>query len=135
MDLDRPKGMYRSNAHIAALAIEHGARIYSADMDDCDQLYLESAMKKLPIGISNFTEIRTEGYYYVDKSPYVHQLAEAGKYYFLSRPRRFGKSLFVDTLKCAFEGRQDLFQDLYLENKDICPVRVYTLWPRTDSHP
>ena len=72
-------------------------------------------MKKLPIGIYNFEEIITEGYYYVDKTPYVHQLAEAGKYYFLSRPRRFGKSLFVDTLKCAFEGRRELFKDLYLE--------------------
>lgn len=58
-------------------------------------------MKKLPIGIYNFSEIITEDYYYVDKSYYVYQLAEAGKYYFLSRPRRFGKSLFVNTLKCA----------------------------------
>ncbi len=72
-------------------------------------------MKKLPIGIYNFSEIITEGYYYVDKSYYVYQLAEAGKYYFLSRPRRFGKSLFVNTLKCAFEGRKELFKGLYLE--------------------
>ena len=73
-------------------------------------------MKKLPIGIYNFSEIVTEGYYYVDKTAYVHQLAHAGKYYFLSRPRRFGKSLFVDTLRCAFEGRRELFKGLYLEN-------------------
>lgn len=73
-------------------------------------------MKKLPIGIYNFSEIVTEGYYYVDKSYYVHQLALAGKYYFLSRPRRFGKSLFLDTLKCAFEGRRELFEGLYLDN-------------------
>ncbi|MDZ7762644.1 MAG: AAA family ATPase [Desulfovermiculus sp.] len=72
-------------------------------------------MKKLPIGISNFAEIRTEGYYYVDKSSFVHQLVSAGKYYFLSRPRRFGKSLFVDTLRCAFEGKKELFKGLYLE--------------------
>lgn len=51
----------------------------------------------------------------MDKSYYVYQLAEAGKYYFLSRPRRFGKSLFVNTLKCAFEGRKELFKGLYLE--------------------
>ncbi|MBZ4686347.1 MAG: hypothetical protein JG774_2092 [Desulfomicrobiaceae bacterium] len=54
--------------------------------------------KKLPIGIQTFSEIRREGYYYVDKTPFVSALAESGKYYFLSRPRRFGKSLFLDTL-------------------------------------
>jgi hypothetical protein len=73
-------------------------------------------MKTLPIGISTFSEIRSENCYYVDKSVYVHQLAAGGKYYFLSRPRRFGKTLFVDTLKCAFEGRRELFEGLYLEN-------------------
>ena len=72
-------------------------------------------MKKLPIGIYNFEEIVTEGYYYVDKTYFAHQLAQAGKYYFLSRPRRFGKSLFLDTLKCAFECRRELFEGLYLE--------------------
>jgi hypothetical protein len=73
-------------------------------------------MKKLPIGISTFSEIITKNYCYVDKTPYVHALATTGKYYFLSRPRRFGKSLFVDTLKCAFEGRRELFDGLFLEN-------------------
>ncbi len=66
--------------------------------------------KKLPIGISNLREIIQEGYVYVDKSRYVYELASTGKYYFLSRPRRFGKSLFVDTLKEAFEGNKELFQ-------------------------
>ncbi len=61
-------------------------------------------------------EIRTGGYYYVDKTKYVKNLMEGGKYYFLSRPRRFGKSLFVDTLRCAFEGKKELFEGLYLEN-------------------
>lgn len=70
--------------------------------------------RKLPIGISSFSELRTEGYYYVDKTPFVVKLVESGKYYFLSRPRRFGKSLFVDTLKQAFSGRRELFQGLYL---------------------
>ena len=72
-------------------------------------------MKKLPIGISTFSEIITDNHCYVDKTPYVHMLTSSGKYYFLSRPRRFGKSLFVDTLKCAFEGRRELFQGLFLE--------------------
>ena len=53
---------------------------------------------KLPVGIQTFREIREEGYYYVDKTAYVRSLAEGGKHYSLSRPRRFGKSLFVDTL-------------------------------------
>ncbi len=70
--------------------------------------------KKLSIGISNLREIIEDGYVYVDKSRYVYELASAGKYYFLSRPRRFGKSLFVDTLKEAFEGNKELFKGLWL---------------------
>ncbi|WP_297890106.1 AAA family ATPase, partial [Sulfurihydrogenibium sp.] len=71
-------------------------------------------MKKLPIGIQNLKEIVTEGYYYVDKTPFVKKLQEKGKYFFLSRPRRFGKSLFLDTLKEAFSGNKELFKGLYL---------------------
>lgn len=71
-------------------------------------------MKKLPIGVSTLQEIIEDGYTYVDKTRIVHQLFESGKYYFLSRPRRFGKSLFIDTLKEAFEGNQDLFRNLWL---------------------
>jgi hypothetical protein len=56
-------------------------------------------MRKLPIGIQNFKELRTENHYYVDKTQFIKQLVESGKYYFLSRPRRFGKSLFLNTLK------------------------------------
>ncbi|NPA40208.1 MAG: AAA family ATPase, partial [Thermodesulfobacteria bacterium] len=63
---------------------------------------------KFPIGIQSFEEIRTEGYYYVDKTPFVKMLVDEGKYYFLSRPRRFGKSLFIDTLKQAFLGKKEL---------------------------
>ena len=88
-------------------------------------------MQKLPIGIYTFSEIITEDYYYVDKTYYVDQLVQAGKYYFLSRPRRFGKSLFLDTLKCAFEGRKELFQGLYLENNwdfdEAYPVLCFSL--------
>ncbi len=72
-------------------------------------------MKKLPIGIQNFEKLRTENYYYVDKTLFVKQLVEGGSYYFLSRPRRFGKSLFLDTLKQAFLGNKPLFEGLYLE--------------------
>jgi len=72
-------------------------------------------MKKLPIGLQNLREMRTQGYAYVDKTPFVAHLAEQGKYYFLARPRRFGKSLFVDTLAEAFAGSRELFAGLYLE--------------------
>lgn len=71
-------------------------------------------MKKLPIGIQNFKEIRSENYYYVDKTIFIKKLFDSGKYYFLSRPRRFGKSLFLDTLKEAFIGNKNLFYGLYL---------------------
>ena len=73
--------------------------------------------KKLPIGIQTFSEIRQEGYYYVDKSALAVQLANEGKYYFLSRPRRFGKSLFLDTLKELFEGNEALFKGLAAESR------------------
>ena len=73
-------------------------------------------MKKLPIGIQTFSEIITENYYYVDKTEILARLVNSGKYYFLSRPRRFGKSLFLDTLREAFLGSKELFKGLYLEN-------------------
>ena len=73
-------------------------------------------MKKLPIGIQTFSKIITGNYYYVDKTKLIPRLTEGGGYYFLSRPRRFGKSLFLDTLKEAFAGNKELFQGLYLEN-------------------
>ena len=73
--------------------------------------------RKLPIGIQTFAKIREDNYYYVDKSNIAVNLIEQGKYYFLSRPRRFGKSLFLDTLKELFEGNQTLFQGLAAENR------------------
>ncbi|PTN31840.1 ATP-binding protein [Desulfonatronum sp. SC1] len=73
-------------------------------------------MKKLPLGIATLSKIIPEGYAYVDKSRFVHELVESGTYYFLSRPRRFGKSLFLDTLKEAFEGNRELFRGLWLED-------------------
>ena len=82
---------------------------------------------KLPIGIQTFSEIRTGGYAYVDKSRFIETLAE-GKYYFLSRPRRFGKSLFVDTLDCAFSGRRELFAGLYLDGPE-------SDWDWSKKHP
>jgi hypothetical protein len=71
--------------------------------------------KKLPIGIQTFREIREEDCYYVDKTAFALQMIHEGKHYFLSRPRRFGKSLFLDTLKELFEGNQALFAGLYAQ--------------------
>jgi len=73
-------------------------------------------MKKLPIGIQTFSTLIDEGYCYVDKTPLIHQLAKTGRYYFLSRPRRFGKSLLISTLKSAFLSEQALFKGLFLEH-------------------
>ena len=67
---------------------------------------------KYPIGIQNFGEIRRDGYAYVDKTALMYKLVSEGKYYFLSRPRRFGKSLFLSTLEAYFEGQKELFEGL-----------------------
>jgi hypothetical protein len=68
--------------------------------------------KKLPIGIQTFSEIRTENYYYADKTDFCFKLASQGKYYFLSRPRRFGKSLLIDTIGELFAGNAPLFEGI-----------------------
>lgn len=67
---------------------------------------------KYPIGIQDFEKLRTNGYSYVDKSRFVYKLATEGEYYFLSRPRRFGKSLFLSTLEAYFLGKKELFKGL-----------------------
>ena len=73
--------------------------------------------RRLPTGIQNFRQIREEGYYYVDKTVYARRIAQdGGKHYFLSRPRRFGKSLFVDTLKELYEGNEHLFRRLAIHD-------------------
>ena len=65
-----------------------------------------------PIGIQNFEKIRKEGYLYIDKTALIHQMVTTGSYYFLSRPRRFGKSLLVSTVEAYFQGKKDLFEGL-----------------------
>ena len=71
----------------------------------------------LPPGIQTFRELREGGYYYVDKTGHIRQLVERGKHNFLSRPRRFGKSLLLDTIKELFEGSEELFQGLDIHDK------------------
>ena len=74
------------------------------------------ARRRLPLGIQTFREIREGGYYYVDKTGYIARLLDEGKHYFLSRPRRFGKSLLLDTIKELFEGNEALFRGLAAED-------------------
>jgi hypothetical protein len=75
-----------------------------------------SLLQNLPIGNSSFERIRTKNDLYVDKTRHIFQLVDTGQYYFMSRPRRFGKSLTVSTLKCLFEGKKDLFDGLWISN-------------------
>ena len=71
-----------------------------------------NTVRKLPIGIQDFEKLRTNNYLYVDKTQYVYLLAQTSSPYFLGRPRRFGKSLFLSTLKAYFEGKKELFEGL-----------------------
>ena len=72
-------------------------------------------MMKYPIGIQNFGEVRRGGYVYVDKTALIYKMASEGKYYFLSRPRRFGKSLLLSTMESYFSGEKELFRGLAME--------------------
>lgn len=71
--------------------------------------------KIYPIGIQNFEKIRKDGYFYIDKTALIYQLVKTGSYYFLSRPRRFGKSLLLSTLEAYFQGKKELFDGLAME--------------------
>lgn len=72
-------------------------------------------IRKLPIGIQGFEKLRTDNFLYVDKTEYIYRLAQNNVPYFLSRPRRFGKSLLLSAMKYYFEGRADLFKGLAIE--------------------
>ena len=83
-------------------------------------------MKRLPIARAEFKSFTTENFCYVDKTHFIKQLSEkSNKYIFLSRPRRFGKSLFVDTLRAAYAGEKELFKDTFIENN----------WDWSTKHP
>ncbi len=73
---------------------------------------------RYPIGEQSFEEVREGGFVYVDKTPYIEPIIMGSKYYFLGRPRRFGKSLFLSTLKCFFQGKRELFKGLYIDTID-----------------
>ena len=77
---------------------------------------MDTQQRLFPIGIQTFADIRNENYLYIDKTEYVYRMTHSGaRYIFLSRPRRFGKSLLVSTLHSYFEGRRELFQGLAIE--------------------
>jgi hypothetical protein len=82
-------------------------------------------MKNLPIGIQSFEKLRDERRLYVDKTEIIYRMVSEGSVYFLSRPRRFGKSLLISTLDALFSGRKELFAGLY----------IYDKWDWSKSHP
>jgi len=81
--------------------------------------------QKLPIGIQHFRDIREQNFLYVDKTEAIFRLTESGKFFFLSRPRRFGKSLTLSTLKALFQGQKELFDGLWIQDH----------WDWTQEHP
>ena len=79
---------------------------------------MNSVLRKLPIGIQTFEDIRRDNYLYVDKTAFVWRIANTGKPYFLSRPRRFGKSLLLSTFEAYFKGKKELFEGLAMEQME-----------------
>ncbi|MDE6511944.1 MAG: AAA family ATPase, partial [Muribaculaceae bacterium] len=79
---------------------------------------MEEKNVKYGIGDQDFRSLRENGFLYVDKTRYIEKMVEGSKYYLLARPRRFGKSLFLSTLKYFFEGRRELFKGLHIDSAD-----------------
>lgn len=75
-------------------------------------------IQKYPIGVQNFEKIIRNGFLYIDKTEFIYRLITKGEYYFLSRPRRFGKSLLLSTLEAFFQGKRELFKGLAIDSHD-----------------
>lgn len=92
--------------------------------------------KIYPIGIQNFGKIRTDGYFYIDKTALIYQMVKTGSYYFLSRPRRFGKSLLISTLEAYFLGKKELFEGLAMEKleKDWITYPIFHMDLNTEKY-
>ena len=86
-------------------------------------------VRKLPIGVQNFESLRKDGYLYVDKTKYIYELVHASKQYFLSRPRRFGKSLFLSTLRAYWEGKKELFDGLDIVTLEADNPEAWQAYP------
>ena len=99
------------------------ARVNSAVTAFAFCYIVNMGLKNFPIGVQDFAKIRESGKYYVDKTELIYKLVHTDDYYFLSRPRRFGKSLLISTLQCYFEGRKELFSGLAME-------RLETEWKK-----
>ena len=82
-------------------------------------------LKRLPVGIQTYSEVVDRDCLYVDKTEYICKMVKLSKYIFLSRPRRFGKSLLVSTLQAYFEGRRELFKGLYIDSVE----KEWTAYP------
>lgn len=85
----------------------------------------QKQLRQCPVGIQTFSEIREKALLYIDKTEYIYKMVSSGKYYFLSRPRRFGKSLLTSTLRSYFEGRKELFEGLAMEKLE----KEWTAYP------
>lgn len=90
---------------------------------------LSLPFRKYPIGLQDFSGLRRDGYIYIDKTSYIYLLAHTGKQYFLSRPRRFGKSLFLSTLRAYWEGKKDLFEGLSVERLENSNPEAWEAYP------
>ena len=111
----------RTSRNTQALILSPTRELCLQIADDLNDLIFDD--NPYPIGIQNFEKIRKDGYAYVDKTALMYKLVSEGKYYFLSRPRRFGKSLFLSTLEAYFEGQKELFEGLAvsrLETEWLC---------------
>lgn len=93
-----------------------------------EELTMMNFSRKLPIGVQSFKVLRDDNYLYVDKTEYVYRLASSGRVYFLSRPRRFGKSLFLSTLEAYFLGQKELFKGLALEKLEESEKENREIW-------
>ncbi len=87
------------------------------------------AVRKLPVGIQDFEGLIKDGYVYADKTEYIYHLVHEGKPYFLSRPRRFGKSLLLSTLKAYWEGKKELFAGLAIEKLEQENLDAWKTYP------
>ena len=112
--------------HIKPRVLTSSSGQYLLSLQLYSILLKTTTMKNLPIGIQNIQEIITDGYIYVDKTQFALELIQTGKHYFLSRPRRFGKSLFVSTLKEIFKGNKALFEGCHIaqSNYDWKPYPI-----------
>ena len=90
---------------------------------------MEKIWRKLPIGIQSFEKLITDNFLYVEKTEYIYRLVHTNVPYFLSRPRRFGKSLLISAIKAYWEGKKELFKDLAIENLEEDNADAWQKYP------